>query len=121
MHHSVVKNVQQINNVNAIFESQINPNSFWERAGHTYVAPTGTFRYYTKTWVDTFWIGSAVLILWWPLKQIPFLGSVLNIFILAFVVDYAQPYLPTVGSASLLVTAAAVGALIAVFGVAFYL
>ena len=71
--------------------------------------------------LSTFGISSAVLIFWWPLKQIPGLGTVLNIVIVAFVIDYAQPYLPQLNSASSQVAAAALGVLVTGFGGAVYL
>ncbi|MDG2405347.1 MAG: hypothetical protein P8M25_10455 [Paracoccaceae bacterium] len=42
----------------------------------------------------TFGISLFVLSLWIPLRQTPGLGAVLNIFIIALVLDYALPYMP---------------------------
>ena len=42
----------------------------------------------------TFVISIAVLVLWLPLKQTPGIGTVLNVVIIAFMIDLSLPYLP---------------------------
>jgi uncharacterized membrane protein YczE len=42
----------------------------------------------------TFVISIAVLVLWVPLKQTPGIGTVLNVVIIAFMIDLSLPYLP---------------------------
>ena len=40
-------------------------------------------------------ISFVVLLLWIPLKQMPGMGTVLNALIIAFMIDFSLPYLPT--------------------------
>ena len=44
--------------------------------------------------LSTFFIGFGVLILWIPLKQMPGLGTLLNIAIISAVLELSLPYLP---------------------------
>lgn len=39
-------------------------------------------------------VGALVLLLWWPLRQRPGLGTILNIIIIGTVVDIALPFIP---------------------------
>ena len=43
----------------------------------------------------TFFISLFVLLCWIPLKQIPGFGTILNVIIIATVLDYSLPYLPS--------------------------
>lgn len=43
----------------------------------------------------TLYIGICVLILWVPLKRRPGIGTVMNVIIIAGVIEYALPYIPT--------------------------
>lgn len=43
----------------------------------------------------TLYIGIGVLVLWIPLKRRPGIGTVLNVIIIAGVIEYALPYIPT--------------------------
>ncbi|KKJ77993.1 membrane protein [Kiloniella litopenaei] len=45
--------------------------------------------------LSTFLVSITVLILWWPLKQVPGIGTILNAIIIALVLEFALPYLPT--------------------------
>ena len=42
----------------------------------------------------TFLISLCVLILWIPLKQVPGIGTILNVIIIAAVIQWSVPYLP---------------------------
>lgn len=69
----------------------------------------------------TFAISASVLILWIPLKQTPGMGTILNAIIIALVLEYVLPFLPSfetyVSNAGL----ALVGVLVTGFGGAIYL
>ena len=45
--------------------------------------------------LSTFLVSITVLILWWPLKQVPGIGTILNAIIIALVLEFALPYIPT--------------------------
>ncbi|KLN62523.1 membrane protein [Kiloniella spongiae] len=45
--------------------------------------------------LSTFIVSITVLILWWPLKQVPGIGTILNAIIIALVLEFALPYIPT--------------------------
>ncbi|WP_421783174.1 YczE/YyaS/YitT family protein [Kiloniella litopenaei] len=45
--------------------------------------------------LSTFLVSITVLILWWPLKQVPGIGTILNAVIIALVLEFALPYIPT--------------------------
>ena len=70
---------------------------------------------------STFFISSFVLFLWLPLKQKPGLGTILNIIIVALVLDFSVPFLPTFESNVLRILMAAAGVFITGFGGAIYL
>ena len=70
---------------------------------------------------STFIISSVVLIFWWPLKQTPGLGTILNIVIVALVIDCALPFLPQFEIWPFQVAEAAFGVLVTGIGGAIYL
>ncbi|WP_026261205.1 YczE/YyaS/YitT family protein [Kiloniella laminariae] len=45
--------------------------------------------------LSTFMVSLTVLILWWPLKQVPGIGTLLNAIIIALVLEFVLPYIPT--------------------------
>jgi len=69
----------------------------------------------------TFWMSLAVLLLWIPLKQKPGIGTILNVIIIALVLDYALPYLPNPDKYGFKVLQVIVGVLITGLGSGFYL
>ncbi len=69
----------------------------------------------------TFFISTFVLLFWIPLRQMPGMGTVLNIIIIALVLDFSLPYLPIFEATSLKVMQAAAGVFITGFGGAIYL
>ena len=69
----------------------------------------------------TFCISLFVLLCWIPLKQIPGLGTVLNVIIIATVLDYSLPYLPSPEIYFLKLTQVILGIIITGFGGAIYL
>ena len=62
-----------------------------------------------------------VLICWVPLKQKPGVGTVLNAIIIALVLDYFLPYLPTFDNLALRIVEASIGVLVTGFGGGIYL
>ncbi len=69
----------------------------------------------------TFWISICVLILWIPLKQKPGIGTILNALIIALVLDFALPYLPSPTSYEFKILQIIIGVLITGLGSGFYL
>ena len=69
----------------------------------------------------TFVISIFVLMLWIPLRQTPGLGTVLNIIIIALVLDYALSYLPTFDHLALRIAEAITGVIVTGFGGGVYL
>ena len=69
----------------------------------------------------TFMTSLFVLICWVPLKQTPGLGTILNAIIIALVLDYFLPYLPTFDNLALKIAEAFVGVLVTGFGGGIYL
>ncbi len=69
----------------------------------------------------TFIISSFVLVLWIPLRQIPGLGTLFNAVIIAAVLEYSLPYLPTFDQYSLQILEAAIGVILTGFGSGLYL
>ena len=69
----------------------------------------------------TFVISAIVLILWIPLKQIPGMGTILNAIIIALVLEYMLPFLPTFETYVANAVLALVGVLVTGFGGAIYL
>ncbi|WP_417452578.1 YczE/YyaS/YitT family protein [Kiloniella sp.] len=45
--------------------------------------------------LSTFIVSMTVLILWWPLKQVPGIGTILNAIIIALVLEFILPYITT--------------------------
>ena len=70
---------------------------------------------------STFIISTLVLLLWVPLKQMPGMGTVLNIIIISVILDFSIPYLPKFDSLGLKIFEAATGVLVTGFGGAIYL
>ena len=69
----------------------------------------------------TFWMSLFVLFLWIPLKQKPGIGTILNTIIIALVLDYTLPYLPSPENYGLKVLQVIIGVLITGLGSGFYL
>ena len=69
----------------------------------------------------TFMTSLFVLICWVPLKQKPGVGTVLNAIIIALVLDYFLPYLPTFDNLALRIVEASIGVLVTGFGGGIYL
>ena len=69
----------------------------------------------------TFIISLFVLLCWIPLRQIPGIGTVLNVIIIASVLDYSLPYLPSPETYILRFTQVVLGVVITGFGGAIYL
>ena len=69
----------------------------------------------------TFIISLFVLLCWIPLRQIPGIGTVLNVIIIASVLDYSLPYLPSPETNILRLTQVVLGVVITGFGGGVYL
>ena len=69
----------------------------------------------------TFWVSLSVLFLWIPLKQKPGIGTILNAIIIALVLDYSLPYLPSPESYGFQILQIVIGVLITGLGSGFYL
>lgn len=69
----------------------------------------------------TFVVSVAVLLCWIPLRQVPGIGTILNVLIIALVIEYALPYLPAFENLVLQVAQSIAGVLITGFGGALYL
>ena len=69
----------------------------------------------------TFVISSFVLLLWYPLRQVPGIGTILNILIIAFVIEISHPILPQFENEALRILEAFVGVLITGIGGGIYL
>ncbi len=69
----------------------------------------------------TFVISVSVLLLWIPLRQVPGMGTVLNAIIVATVLEFVLPLLPTFESYVANVALAVLGVLVTGFGGAIYL
>lgn len=70
---------------------------------------------------STFVVSISVLALWIPLKRIPGIGTVLNAVIIAAILEYVLPYIPTPDSIRLQVLQALAGILVTGLGGAIYL
>ena len=70
---------------------------------------------------STFIISTAVLLLWLPLKQTPGMGTILNIIIVAFMLDFCLPYLPKFDALGLQIVEATVGVIVTGIGGGIYL
>ena len=69
----------------------------------------------------TFWMSLAVLLLWIPLRQKPGIGTILNVIIIALVLDYTLPYLPNPEGYGFKLLQVIIGVLITGLGSGFYL
>ena len=69
----------------------------------------------------TFLISLAVLLLWIPLKQMPGIGTLLNVIIIAAVIEWSLPYLPHPEHYELRILQAFVGTLLVGFASGIYL
>ena len=69
----------------------------------------------------TFLISLAVLLLWIPLKQMPGIGTLLNVIIIAAVIEWSLPYLPHPEDYELKILQAFVGTLLVGFASGIYL
>ncbi|MEL7253709.1 MAG: hypothetical protein AAFZ04_05790 [Pseudomonadota bacterium] len=69
----------------------------------------------------TFVVSATVLLCWIPLKQVPGIGTFLNAVIIALVLEYALPYLPSFSHPAMQLGQAALGVLVTGFGAALYL
>ena len=70
---------------------------------------------------STFIISGSVLLLWIPLRQTPGIGTILNVIIVATVIDFALHYLPITGNSFLQVIYALAGVFITGIGGGIYL
>jgi len=70
---------------------------------------------------STFIISACVLVLWIPLKRTPGMGTILNAIIIALVLEYLLPYLPTFESYVANTVLALTGVFVTGFGGAIYL
>ena len=70
---------------------------------------------------STFVVSSCVLLLWYPLRQIPGIGTVLNILIVAFVIEVAHPQFPQFENQAFQIMEAFFGVLITGIGGGIYL
>ena len=69
----------------------------------------------------TFVISSFVLLLWYPLRQVPGIGTILNILIIAFVIEISHPKLPQFENEVLQILEAFFGVIITGIGGGIYL
>jgi uncharacterized membrane protein YczE len=69
----------------------------------------------------TFVVSAVVLLTWLPLRQIPGIGTVSNIVIIALVIDLSMPYLPRFDLLSLQITTAVAGVIVTGIGGGIYL
>ena len=69
----------------------------------------------------TFIVSVIVLALWYPLKEKPGIGTILNIIIIAAMIDIALPYLPTPTSTTASFLTVIVGTALIAIGSGFYL
>jgi uncharacterized membrane protein YczE len=70
---------------------------------------------YLSDWsigLSTFIISVVVLIFWWPLKQMPGIGTILNAIIIALILEFVLPYIPTPDAYVLRVLQAILGVLV---------
>jgi len=70
---------------------------------------------------STFWMSLSVLLLWIPLKQKPGIGTILNVIIIALVLDCSLPYLPNPENYGFKILQVIIGVLITGLGSGFYL
>lgn len=71
--------------------------------------------------LSTFVVSISVLVLWIPLKRTPGIGTILNAVIIAAILEYVLPYIPTPDDYVFQVIQALVGILVTGIGGAIYL
>ena len=71
--------------------------------------------------VSTFFVSIGVLILWFPLKQKPGIGTIMNVVLISIVLDYSYPYLPKPNQFYLQIIQCFIGVLFIGIGSGFYL
>ena len=71
--------------------------------------------------LSTFTISAIVLLFWWPLKQMPGIGTILNAIIIALILEFVLPYIATPETYILRVMQALFGVLVTGIGGAIYL
>ena len=71
--------------------------------------------------LSTFIISIVVLLFWWPLKQMPGIGTIFNAIIIALILEFVLPYLTTPETHILRVMQAILGVLVTGIGGAIYL
>ena len=71
--------------------------------------------------LTTFVVSCAVLLLWIPLRQMPGIGTILNIIIVASVMDLALPHIPVFEEPVFKIAGGALGVFTTGFGGAIYL
>lgn len=71
--------------------------------------------------LSTFIVSITVLLLWWPLKQVPGIGTILNAIIIALVFEFALPYIPRPDTFIFQVLLAILGILVTGLGGGIYL
>lgn len=71
--------------------------------------------------LTTFVVSCAVLLLWIPLRQMPGIGTILNIIIVASVMDLALPHIPVFEEPVFKIAEGAIGVFTTGFGGAIYL
>lgn len=69
----------------------------------------------------TFVVSAIVLGLWWPLRQTPGVGTVLNAIIIAAILEFTLPFMPTPDAAILQLGQALAGIMLVGFGSGIYL
>ena len=69
----------------------------------------------------TFVVSLLVLIAWIPLRQMPGLGTILNVIIIATVIEFVLPLLPTLENTWLKIAGVIIGILLVGFGSGLYL
>lgn len=69
----------------------------------------------------TFITSCVVLLCWIPLRQIPGIGTLLNVLIIALVLEFSVPFLPTFDNLVLKLGAVIIGVLVTGFGGGLYL
>ena len=71
--------------------------------------------------VTTFFVSIFVLFFWFPLKQKPGLGTIINIIFISLVIDFTMPILPSPSSLFFQIFQTVIGVIIVGIGSGFYL
>ena len=71
--------------------------------------------------VTTFFVSIFVLVFWFPLKQKPGLGTIINIIFISLVIDFTMPILPSPSSLFFQIFQTVIGIIIVGIGSGFYL